>query len=63
LTKSLLDLFKKELSFTWKKEQQKTFEDLKEKLLSTLVLKFINFIKPFEIHINAKDFDIDGVFM
>jgi hypothetical protein len=63
LVKPLLDIFKKELSFKWKKEQQKAFKDLKEKFLSTPVLKFTNFIKPFEVHTDVNDFDISGVFM
>jgi hypothetical protein len=58
-----LDFFKKELSFEWKEEQQKIIKDLKEKLLYALVLRFTNFIKPFEVHTNANDFDIGGVFM
>jgi hypothetical protein len=41
----------------------KKIKDLKEKLLYGHVLKFTNFIKPFEVHIDANDFDIDGVFM
>jgi hypothetical protein len=32
MAKPLLDFLKKELSFEWKEEQQKAFEDLKEKL-------------------------------
>jgi hypothetical protein len=35
--KSLSDLLKKDLSFKWKEEQHKAFEDLKDKLSSTLV--------------------------
>jgi len=44
-------------------EEQKTFKDLKKKLSSTLVLKFPNFIKLFEIHIDASDFTISAVFL
>jgi len=61
--KPLSNLFKKKLSFEWKEEQQKAFEDLKSKLSFTLVLKFPNFTKPFEIHTNASDFAIGGVLM
>ncbi len=61
--KPLLNLLKKELSFEWKEEQQKTFEDLKNKLSFTPVLRFPNFTKPFGIHTNANDFAIGGVFM
>jgi hypothetical protein len=41
MVKPLSNLLKKELSFKWKEEQQKTFEDLKEKFLSALLLKFL----------------------
>jgi hypothetical protein len=34
--KPLSNLLKKKLSFEWKEEQQRAFEDLKNKLLSTL---------------------------
>jgi hypothetical protein len=63
LAKSLLDLLKKQLSFKWKEEQQKALKDLKEKFLFAVVLKFTTFIKPFEVHTNANDFDVGGVFM
>jgi hypothetical protein len=59
----LSNLLKKKLSFEWKEEQQKAFEDLKSKLSFTHVLRFPNFTKPFEIHTNASDFAISGVFM
>ncbi len=59
MVKPLLDLFKKGLFFEWKEEQQKAFEDLKEKLSSSHVLMFLDFNKPFEIiHINANDITI-----
>jgi hypothetical protein len=63
LVKPLSNLFKKKLSFKWKEEQQMAFEDLKSKLSFTLVLRFPNFTKPFEIHTDANDFAIGGVFM
>jgi hypothetical protein len=36
---------------------------LKNKLSSTLVLNFLDFTKPFEVHTNASDFIIGGVLM
>ncbi len=53
LAKPLLNLLKNELSFKWKEEEQKAFEDLKDKLSSTHVLKFLNFTKPLEVHTDA----------
>jgi hypothetical protein len=61
--KPLSDLLKKELSFEWKEEQHKAFEDLKNILSSALVLRFLEFTKSFEVHTNVNDFAIDGVFM
>jgi hypothetical protein len=63
VAKPLSNLLKKELSFEWKEEQQRAFEDLKDKLLSTLVFKFPHFTKPFKVHIDASDFVIKGVLM
>jgi hypothetical protein len=40
MAKPFLDLLKKELSFEWKEEQQKAFEDLKEKFSFAPMLKF-----------------------
>jgi hypothetical protein len=51
------------MSFKWKEEKQKKIEDLKKKFLSALMLKFPNFTKLFEVHMNASDFIIGGVFM
>jgi hypothetical protein len=56
-TKLFSNLFKKELSFEWKEEQHKAFEDLKEKFSSTM-LKFLDFTKSFEIHSNTSAFII-----
>jgi len=63
MLKPLSDLFKKKMSFEWKEEQQKVFENLKEKLLSTFMLKFLDFTKPFKVHTDVNDFTIKGVFM
>jgi hypothetical protein len=61
MAKSLLNLFKKKMSFKWKKEQQKAFKDLKENMLFTLVLKVLDFIKLVKVHIDVSDFTIGGV--
>jgi hypothetical protein len=44
-------------------EEQKIFNDLRKKLSSSLVLKFPNFIKLFEVHTDANDFTISAVFL
>jgi len=61
--KPFLDFFKKELSFEWKEEQLWAFEDLKKKHSFAFVLRFLDFIKPFEVRINANDFAIGKVLM
>lgn len=58
-----LDLFKKELPFEWKKEQHLTYEDLKKKLFSTHVWKFLGFTKSFKVQIDVNDFTINGVLL
>jgi hypothetical protein len=63
MVKLLSNLLKKDLSFELQKEQHRPFEDLKKTLLSTPMLKFLNFTKPFEVHIDANDFAIKRVFM
>jgi hypothetical protein len=63
MVKLLSNLLKKDLSFESQKEQHRPFEDLKKTLLSTPMLKFLNFTKPFEVHIDANDFAIKRVFM
>jgi hypothetical protein len=49
--------------YKWKDEHQTTFEDVKQRLSSALVLKFPNFTKLFKIHIDANDFDIGRILM
>ncbi len=41
----------------------KVFDDLKVRRSSTPVLRFMDFIKPFEVHINASEITIDKVLM
>lgn len=54
---------KNELCFEWEDEHQKAFMDLKGKLVASLMQKNLDFIKPFEVHVNVNDFAIEGVFM
>jgi hypothetical protein len=63
MAKLLLNLLKKKLYFKWKKKQQKAFKDLTTNLLFAPVWKVPNFIKLFEVHIDASDFIIGGILM
>jgi hypothetical protein len=53
----------KKTSFEWKENQQRAFEDLKEKLLSAHDLKFPDFTKLFEIHTDLNNFTFERVLM
>jgi hypothetical protein len=53
----------KELSFEWPEEQENAFEVLKKIFFTSPILKFPNFTKPFEVHIDANGFLIGGVLM
>jgi len=43
----------KKLEFKWTKSATKAFEEIKEKLIAALVLRFPNFMKVFEVASNA----------
>jgi hypothetical protein len=51
------------MSFKWKEDKHKAFEDLKEKLSFAPTLKFSDFTKLFEVHTNTSDFTIGTVFV
>jgi hypothetical protein len=57
------ELTKKEVPFKWIEAQQKTFEELKTKLTTTLVLALLDFGKTFEIECDASGIWIGGVLM
>ena len=57
------ELTKKEVPFKWIEAQQKTFEELKTKLTTTLVLALLDFGKTFEIECDASGIGIGGVLM
>ena len=55
---TLSNLWKKWLSQEWNEPCHRIFGDLKSKLSSSPVLKFMEFDKPFEVHTGATDFAI-----
>ena len=57
------DLLKKGASQEWDEPCHQAFEELKSKLSSPPMLKFPEFDKPFEVHMDASDFAIGGVLM
>ena len=63
IAKPLSDLLKKSVSEIWDEHCYRAFGKLKRRLTSTPVLKFPEFKKPFEVHIEASDFATGGVIM
>jgi hypothetical protein len=48
-------------NFTWGKEQQRAFDDLKNLLCSAIVLSLPNLQQPFEIETDASDYVVCAV--
>ncbi|RVX07789.1 Transposon Ty3-I Gag-Pol polyprotein [Vitis vinifera] len=59
----LTDLLKKKKAWEWDGRCQQAFEDLKKVVTEELVLALPDHTKAFEVHIDASDFAIRGVFM
>ena len=60
---TISDLLKKWLSQGWNEPCYQAFGELKSKLSSPLMLKFVEFYKPFAVHAGASDFAIGGLMM
>ena len=63
ITSPLCKLLKKNTKYEWNKEQQESFELLKEKLINAPILKFPLFDKPFIIRTDASYNGIGGVLL
>ncbi|XP_020961152.1 uncharacterized protein LOC110263728 [Arachis ipaensis] len=59
----LTDLLKKNHSWEWSKECQKTFDELKAAITEGPVLALPNYSKVFEVHTDASDYAIGVVLM
>ena len=59
----LENLLKKDVSFFWDEECQKSFELLKEKMVSVPILIFLDWAKVFHVHVDASRIDLGGVIM
>jgi len=62
-TSSMCNLLRKGVSYQWTPEHQKSFEELKEKLINSPILKFPQFDKPFIIRTDASYEGIGGVLL
>ncbi|GKE19135.1 putative nucleotidyltransferase, ribonuclease H [Tanacetum coccineum] len=58
-----MDLLKKNQSWIWDEECQKSFESLKKAVMEEPVLRLSDVTMPFEYHTDASDFAIGGVLM
>jgi hypothetical protein len=47
--------------YKWALKYQKTFDELKERLVSAPILAYPNFIKPFIIYYDASDLGIGAI--
>ena len=63
LAAPLIEVIKKNVSFKWGKEQEKAFNQLKEKLTNAPLLVLPNFAKTFEIECDASGIGIGAVLM
>ena len=63
IARPLSNLLKKGASQEWDEPCHRAFEELKSKLSSPPVLKFLEFDKPFEVHTDVSDFAMGGVLM
>ena len=62
-TTPLTDLLKKSKAWTWDEKCQQAFEDLKKAITEKPVLALPDHTNVFEVHIDASEFAIGGVFM
>ncbi|CAN4123517.1 unnamed protein product [Withania somnifera] len=63
ISSPLTGLIKKDIPFIWGKEQEESFQDLKDKLSSSPLLQLPNFEKAFEVECDASGVGIGGVLM
>lgn len=61
LSKPLTSLLKKDASFLWTNEQQLAFETLKDKLITSPVLIYPDFTKPFNLTCDASNYAISAI--
>ncbi|CAI7864644.1 unnamed protein product, partial [Closterium sp. NIES-53] len=63
ITGPLANLLHKDINFVWGEEPEATFQELKNFLISPLVLRIADPSKPFKVIIDASDFAIGAVLL
>ena len=53
ITTPIEKLLKKDVKFLWNEECQKSLDTLKEKMVTTPILVFPDWTKPFHVHVDA----------
>lgn len=61
LARPLYTLFKKNIKYEWKEEQQKAFEKLKTHLISAPILQYPDFSRTFYLHTDASGTGLGAV--
>jgi len=61
IARSLTKFTEKNVKFEWSVEQQKAFEELKDKLTTAPVLNYFDFSKEFNVTTDASDYAIDAI--
>ena len=61
ITRPLTTLLKKGQEFKWGINQERSFRELQERLISVPILAYPDFTKPFILQTDASDFAIGGV--
>ena len=49
------------VKFAWKADQQKAFEEIKKVIAKEVMLSFPDWSKPFEIYVDASDYQLGAV--
>ena len=63
IARPLNDLLKTRVKWHWGKEQQKVFEEIKQLIMSELVLRQPNQTKPFKVEVDASNYGMGTVLM
>src|SRR3954447_6462071 len=61
IAKPMLNLLKKDAPFTWGEQQQKAFDELKQRLMEAPILQYPDFTKPFVLYTDASGTGLGAV--